>query len=369
MSGDHESEFVEVFGFLHNSRDDVRKMAVQGLAHQSKDNKQLFAFLASSTHGPRCIDALLQFLHAGSVTILGDILTILINCSADGTCTEALVTRKVVRKAMRLLDNVENSDHPQPLQRGFEEMTLMLLSNLTAGHVSAAEDLLQVADEDLRGFYIGKLHTYYSRFDPDDDEQDGICVNGSEANIGKSQDEQDAVGGGGRNRRSDSTQTERRDLQRWILQILLNVTRTLDGQQLLLEDEDWLATLTDCLSSANTRHRLLAAQCFRNCSLQQQQHARLLRGRCLHLCVERLGSGCESVPEVEMLLAEIVANLMGTEAGMEVLEELNAKRHLQSAVAEGKVRPETQEFLTQHVLPLLDDIVDAYVMSGADVVD
>lgn len=49
---------------------------------------------------------LLQYLHVGGRSVLGDLLTILVNCSADGTCAEALVHHKIVRKAMRLLDSL-----------------------------------------------------------------------------------------------------------------------------------------------------------------------------------------------------------------------------------------------------------------------
>lgn len=40
-------------------------------------------------------------------------------------------------------------------------MTLMLLNNLTANHVSAIDDLLQKDDEDMRGFYLNKLQMLY----------------------------------------------------------------------------------------------------------------------------------------------------------------------------------------------------------------
>lgn len=375
MGDDCETELVEVFGFISSGREDVRKMAVQGLAQQSKDNKKLFALLASSTHGPRCIDVLLQFLHAGSVALLGDVLTVLINCAADGTCTEVLVTQKVVRRAMRLIDSVEASDHPQSLQRGLEEMTLMLLSNLTASHVSAVDDLLQVTDEDLRGFYLGKLLTYYTRFTVDDGCSVEVAVAGEQqqedgGDDNKKLSEGDAVrSNSGGNKSEELNKTVPRDLQRWILQILLNVTRVADGQELLLEDDDWLMALSDCLSSLNPRHRLLAAQCFRNCSFQRERHPGILRSRCLRVCVERLSDGAEHIGEIEMLLAEITANLMQTEAGIGLLEELNAKKHLQASVTAGKVQAGTCKFLNEHVLPLLDDIVDAYVMTSGDELD
>ncbi|EAN90268.1 hypothetical protein, conserved [Trypanosoma cruzi] len=352
-----EEEFAEVFGFLLNNREDVRKMAVKGIAQQSKDNSALFAFLASPTHGPRSFDALLQFFHAGGFQLLGDILTILINCSVDSRCAEMLVSRRVVRKAMRLLEGIEASDHANSLKRSLEEMTLMLLSNLTASHIIAVDDLLQIEDEDLRGFYLGKLHVYYSRFFSNGVKEEG---------------EDDVDDGGSEGKELGTTRAEKlpaRDLQKWILQILLNLTRSSEGQMLLTEDEDWDRTLTECLGSSNMRHRLLAAQCYRNCSLQSEHHAAILRGNSLRVCVERLCDGGEQVPGVELILAEIVAEMMRSEAGMQYLEEVNAKKHLQAAVAGKKVDDGTAEFIERHVLPFLDDVVDAYVVHGGDTVD
>ncbi|KAH9593108.1 hypothetical protein LSM04_001466 [Trypanosoma melophagium] len=351
-----EEGFAEVFTFLHSSREDLRKMAVRGIAQQSKDNAELYRFLSSPAHGPSSIDALLQFLHAGGVQVLGDILTILINCSAEGGCAEMLVTRKIVRKAMRLLDGIESSDYEDALKRSLEEMTLMLLSNLSASHISAVDDLLQMADEDLRGFYLGKLQVYYDRFTTDNEEHQ------------KQRDE--AEERGEKNETEDNTQKPPvRDLQRWILQIILNLTRSSDGQELLMEDEDWGRSLTECLGSPNEYHRTLAAQCYRNCSFAKEQHPAILRGNCVRVCLERLCDGGESAQAVELLLAEVIAGMMQSEEGMLFLEEVNAKKHLQAAIAGKKVHDETADFITRHVLPLLDDVVDAYVIPEHDNID
>ncbi|ORC91546.1 uncharacterized protein TM35_000051420 [Trypanosoma theileri] len=354
-----EEGFAEVFEFLHSSREDLRKMAVRGIAQQSKDNAELYRFLCSPAHGPRSIDALLQFLHAGGVQVLGDILTILINCSAEGGCAEMLVTRKIVRKAMRLLDGIESSDHEDALKRSLEEMTLMLLSNLSASHISAVDDLLQMADEDLRGFYLGKLQVFYDRFNTD--------AEGEEE--GKQRDEAEEEREAKQETEGNANKPPVRDLQRWILQILLNLTRSTNGQELLMEDEDWRRSLTQCLGSPNERHRMLAAQCYRNCSLCKEQHPAILRGNCVRACLERLCDGSERVPEVELLLAEVIAGMMQSEEGMLFLEEVNTKKHLQSAIAGKKVHDETADFLSRHVLPLLDDVVDAYVIPEHDNID
>lgn len=393
--------FQETFSFVRHEREDVRKMAIHGIAEQSKDNHDLWHFLASPQYGPSCIDALLQYLHAGGKSVLGDILTILVNCSADGGCAEMLVQRKVVRKAMRLLDGMERSDQPASYVRSVQELTLMLLNNLTASHVTAIEDLLQKEDEDMRGFYLGKLQVYAERFVAEEaetrlkveeaeeakkDMKDAASLSGEER---KAREEKIAAGA--------AAAAAHRDLNRWILHILLNLTRMLDGQQLLLEDEDWRGTLNAALSSANPRHRYLAAQCYRNCACSPKPlYDLILKSDALVTAVHRLALQ-EVIPEIQMALAEFVASMLESEEGMSRLESINAKKALSEAVTASKAQaeieasrvevveedgvpvapaapsvvlgPQVCEFMERSVLPYLDDVIDAYLAPGSDAID
>ncbi|TPP55480.1 hypothetical protein CGC20_10370 [Leishmania donovani] len=311
-SADTIQQLQEAFSFVRHEREDVRKMAIRGIAAHSKENRDLWLFLASPQYGRSCIDSLLQYLHAGGKPVLGDILTILVNCSADGSCAEMLVQRKVVRKAMRLLDGMERSDQPEPYVRSVQELTLMLLNNLTSSHVTAIDDFLQRDDEDMRGFYLGKLQP----------------------------------------KPASSLASSHRDLSRWILHILLNLTRTLDGQELLLEDEDWRGTLSSSLSSPNPRHRSLAAQCYRNCGCSPKPlYGLILKSDALVTAVDRLNCK-EPIEDIQRSLAEFIASMLESEDGMARLESVNAKR-----------------FLQQSVLPYLEDIVDAYIAPGSDELD
>lgn len=373
-SEDAIAQFTEAFSFLTHEREDVRKMAVQGIAQHCKDNRDLWCFLSSAKTGPKAVDQLLQYLHAGASSILGDILTILINCSADGTCAEMLVDRKVVRKAMRLLDGMERSSQPLSFVRSVQEMTLMLLSNLTASYISAVDDLLQKDDEDMRGFYLGKLQQYYEFLRPKITK--GEVEENTEEDDPKKEGAQPSV-------------AAHRDLCRWILHILLNLTRSLDGQELLLEDEEWRITLLSSLSSPNPVHRLLAAQCYRNCACSQcPRFPQLVMSGALTTAVQQLSGGQErGLGEIQMCLAEIVASMLESEEGMQLLESINAKRLLTRAIVATRAtsgavvevleedgRPaaattsggapleeDVSAFLERHVIPYLDDIIDAYV--------
>ncbi|KAL7695473.1 hypothetical protein N2W54_001389 [Lotmaria passim] len=398
--------FQETFSFVRHEREDVRKMAIHGIAEQSKDNHDLWHFLASPQYGPSCIDALLQYLHAGGRNVLGDILTILVNCSADGSCAEMLVQRKVVRKAMRLLDGMERSDQPETFVRSVQELTLMLLNNLTASHVTAVDDLLQKEDEDMRGFYLGKLQVYYERFGAEETEMRTKIEEAEEA-----KKERDVAGVSAEKQRENEAKVAagaaaaatHRDLNRWILHILLNLTRTLDGQELLLEDEEWRVTLNGSLSSASPRQRYLAAQCYRNCACSPKpRYDLIMKSDALVTAVHRLALK-EPIPEIQMSLAEFIASMLESEAGMARLEGINAKKVLMAAVAASKpeagadasgkqqsrvevieedgvpvepaapavvvLAPQVRDFVERSVLPYLDDVVDAYLAPGCDELD
>ncbi|CAG9580792.1 conserved hypothetical protein [Leishmania major strain Friedlin] len=379
-SADTIQQLQEAFCFVRHEREDVRKMAIRGIAEHSKENRDLWFLLASPQYGHSCIDSLLQYLHAGGKHVLGDILTILVNCSADGSCAEMLVQRKVVRKAMRLLDGMERSDQPEPYVRSVQELTLMLLNNLTSSHVTAIDDFLQKDDEDMRGFYLGKLQVYYELF-----------VRSTEAEAAQA----------GENLAKPKPSSSHRDLSRWILHILLNLTRTLDGQELLLEDEGWRGTLSSSLSSPNPRHRYLAAQCYRNCGCSPKPlYGLILNSDALVTAVDRLNCK-EPIEDIQRSLAEFIASVLESEDGMARLESVNAKKvlaraldvsqaaHAAKAAATAAscvevveedgvpvaatptvtLAPSVIEFLQQSVMPYLEDIMDAYIAPGSEELD
>ncbi|CCW71479.1 unnamed protein product [Phytomonas sp. Hart1] len=358
----------ETFSFLDHEREDVQKMAVQGIASLSKDDKTLWAFMSSPEYGPHAIDTLLKHFHPGSVRLVGNILTILINSAADGACAEMLVARKIVRKSMLFLDGMENSSHPKPFKRSVQEMILMLLNNLTASHISAVDDLLQKGDEAMRGFYLGRLHVYYMST------SSGALEGAKDAALEE-------------NAKADEAAPPRRDFARWILSILLNLTRSLDGQQLLLEDEEWRGALCECLEASHPlTHRRLASECYRNCACSQKpQYAMLLQSGSLRAAVGHLASGKECDSAVQMCYAELIASMLESVEGVEQLEGMNAKKALGAAVlasrasrdagavvenegssasephVKGCFAPDVCEFLEKHVLLYMDDIVDAYL--------
>ena len=329
-------ELREVFDFLKSERDDVRKMAAQGLSLLSGDAVKLPMLTSLLTSDPAMIETLIGLLSVKEHTTLGDILTTFINCAADAPCAEAFSRNRVVQRSMRLLDALEASDLSATTLPVYKEMTLMLLNNLTASNVIAIQDLLQLEDEDLAGYFVTRLSMLFARHS------------------------------------ATEHVSEQRDLRKWFLQISLNLTRTPDGQRTLLT-EDWPSQLLETLNeSPNPMLRFLAAQCFNNCAATPANHAAIVESTAVSTILRRLSKGLEAQP-TQMVLAEFLASMMQSEPGMNCLEGINSRQFL-VAVAEGKidasggdeevrnaVDPEVAEFIKHHILPFLDEIQDAYL--------
>eukprot|EP00796_Vickermania_ingenoplastis_P011907 gene11907-8189_t len=389
--------FAEAFTFLTHDREDVRKMAIHGIAAQSRDNADLCAYLVS-TAGHHSVEVLLQHLHLGAATLLGDILTVLINTSVDAGCAEVMVQKKVIRKAMRLLDSFHNPLVVLPsatLSRSLQELTLMLLSNLTSTYIVAVDEFLQREDEDMRGFYLGKLQSLHDRSLAEAEAE------GEEEAGGKKGDAKEAAA---------AAAEDSRDLRRWMLQIVLNLTRCVDGQEQVLEDEGWQKILCNCLADPVASHRFLAAQTFRNCATSSSpSFALLIKGGGVLRAVRRLSAAVdtemETSAEIQQCLAEFLAGVLESEEGVGQLESINAKKLLSSAVnrsnefhwaleneprvrelkdgeameevvAASEPQPPTvllhrsvAEFVEKHILPHLDDIIDAYLAPGSEALD
>lgn len=339
--------YTEAFSFLTHEREDVQKMATHGLAAQSKDNVELCAFLVSKPHGHRGMHLLLQDLHIGRVPLLGDLLTLLINCSVDAKCAELMVEKNVIRKAMRLLDSLSLSSLSLPSQslvHGLQELTLMLLNNLTSSYIIAVDEFLQKEDEDMRGFYLGKLQAFYhaageerKKTETEADHEEQLHPDSKEKwQKGKKEEEEENEEK--TNPVSSGESAATRDIQRWMLQIVLNLSRCVDGQEQILSDEQWQEILLQAMDSPLPSHRLLAAQVFRNCACGSHPFFPLVvKGGGLLRAVQRLTdcgtvSSLEREPEIAQCLADFVASMLESEEGVAQLESVNAKKLFSAVV-------------------------------------
>ncbi|CUG86252.1 Hypothetical protein, putative [Bodo saltans] len=292
-------------------------MALQGLAQHSRDNNELNDYIHK--HADTAVDVFLNKYSVQHIAVLGDVLTTLTNLAVDSSVAEILVAKKVVSRTMRLLDGLEASENPAAVP--LKELALILLNNLTASHVTAVDDLLQLQDEDLKGFFLSKLCTIFDRTPVD----------------------------------------APRDVRKWILQIILNITRVPEAQVALLQDDEWVLNVTSLLDTENEAHRVLLVQTIRNCAASKGCHELLAKSGVVPILVGRLARKDETVEGIVMMLAESISGMLQSPEGIEALEGINAKQILQGAIKSNTLHKEIVSYLQEQVIPFLDDIQDAYI--------
>jgi hypothetical protein len=315
---DNMAQYDEVFQFAQSDREDVRKMALQGLAQHSRDNNELNAYIHNNAD--TAVSVFLSKYSVQHLPVLGDVLTTLTNLAVDASIAEILVANKVVSRTMRLLDGLEASENPAAVP--LKELALILLNNLTASHVTAVDDLLQLQDEELRGFFLSKLCTIFDRQPAD----------------------------------------APRDVRKWILQIILNITRVPEAQIALLQDDEWVLNVTSLMDCDNETHRILMVQTIRNCASSKGCHELLAKSGAVPILVGRVARSEETVDGIVMMLAESISGLLQSPEGIEALEGINTKQILQGALKSNTLNKDIAAFLEEQVIPFLDDVQDAYVM-------
>ena len=265
MTDTSENLYAELFDFLRETREDVKKAAAQGIAGLSDGtpgsnstnttNEEFYAFITSArrrkslggegdngaAENPVALAAvktLIEHIHVSHAkTVLGNILSAVVNLSAIPDVAEVLLEAGLMARSMKLVEALHAKKSELQLAPVLLQMALMLLNNLTATNIVACEQLLQIDDEDLAGYFFGRLNTYYETEtcggadeDVDEEERDSDNDNGSEAE--KNTAENDGL----RNKR-------------WYLKICVNVSRIPQGMEAFSEDEDWVETAVGLLNS------------------------------------------------------------------------------------------------------------------------
>jgi hypothetical protein len=321
---DGETPLIEVFGFLDSDRSDVRKMAVEGIATNSMNNNEMVAFLLAN---PAAVTRLLSLLTIAEKPLLGQLLSALINVATNEQVAKELSQGKCINRCIRLYDAFQreaDSEALVPLQ----EMCLMLLNNLTASHVNAVNDFLQVDDEDLKGYNLEVMKTHYDR----------------------------------------QPEGAERSQKPWFLKICLNLTRCGEGQEMLVSDEDWFGEIVTLIADKESDPRLavVALQIGHHCCAQKSLIPQVARMR-LPGAIAMRASNFEGIPaSVQMIAMETLEAVMTDEVGMQSLEEINAKKYLVAFSEDANAPKEVREFVKQQLLPFLDDINDVFVANEED---
>lgn len=367
--------FTELFPFLANERDDVRKMASSGVAQLSKDNKELCAFLAdpaNKAHLTCLVELIDPKLPASSLHTLGDVLLTVVNASIDAACCDALVTCKVPMKLLKVYESLAtrresgsgngSAGKKEEIQSGaaLGELALMALNNLTATSVAACEQVLELADDDLAGYSFGRLKAHYDRCN---DVESLAAIEAADAEL-REQATKEAEEAkkrkmaekGGANDNNDDDEEEAEKIietvaaarihsaaaasntathRKWILQIVLNVCRIKEGMHLFFDDEEWRGLLVPLVAATEHLYtRSLGAQLIRNLVNFREAHARLVDEA--KVCAALVAAVCVRERDSTLLHAwvDILAQLITTEDGMRGMDQINAKRMLVAAVKE-----------------------------------
>ena len=361
--------FDELFSFLAHERSDVRKAATQALAQISRDNDDLVRYVCATEAAPSQLVALLSLERFAPS--LGDVLSCLVNLAAHAAAADTLVAAKIVSRVMRLLDQLDRATPGTaegamgPAATGaFKELSLMLLSNLTAASVVAAHEVMQAQDEDMKGFYVSKLKTM----------MDHVAA-------APLPDDAAAAASPSRAAADDAprAQPQPRHIRKWYLQVVLNLTRTPQGQRVVCDDDDWLDFLVaavrgtdggDAADASHTLCRLRGAQTLGNCAAggsvkDSALLQRLTQKGVCGACVQCLHDSPDPRhAELQEAAAGILVALIGSTEGCQAMEALNAKALLSQAIASGNLNADVCFTLRDRVLPFLDEVHDVYVVHG-----
>ena len=318
------ASLTEVFGFLKNERADVRKMAMEGIATNSMNNNEMSKYLQDN---PTELETMLSLLNMKEKPLLGQLLSALINIATVEPLAKAMAESKGINRVIRLYDGFQREADPEKTVAQ-QEMCLMLLNNMTASHITAVNDFLQVDDEDLQGYNLESMKVHYDR-QPDE---------------------------------------SARSQKSWFLKICLNLTRSGEGQEMLVNDEEWFGEVVSLVGDKDADPRLvsIALQIAHHCCAQKSLVA-IVATKGFPGALAQRTTCFDGIPaSIQHVAMEALEAIMTDEAGMQALEEINAKKYLVTYSEDSKTPKEVAEFVKQQLVPFLDDINDVFVVNEDD---
>ncbi|KAJ9446499.1 hypothetical protein DIPPA_00940 [Diplonema papillatum] len=345
------SDFKEILQLLPNERPDVRKEVLGVLAQCLQSAEVLDWFIEN---GAEDVKAITEMLRPGKAVqgYLGNVLALLINLSDKGACSRAMLEARVMPRTMLLL---EKGAMPPALQ----ELSLMLLANLTSVSVDAVDALLQTTEGTLEGYYLSQL---VRRFVDDHIDKSKLIVAPSD---------EDLAGGG-------------RDRSKWVGSVLGNCAQCKAGRRLLIEDTVGLEKFVELLSSGDVQLRYAVTCILKNILHDPETHEQLVAagaGTALLLRVigdleddeidpatqavtnERPRKPLERVEDILNVAASAVRCLSLSKLGVAFLDGVGAKAKLARSMEAIAEHSEARATL-QTVLQSLDEVQEIHVMTG-----
>ena len=330
------AELKELFEFFSSERADVRKMATAGIAQISKDNSDLNTFVCKKENKDlvqKFCDLIDPRLPKDIVQTLADVLLALVNISVDTSCCETFVNHNVPLKLLKVYETLQVKGDEVQNSPVLCELALMALNNLTAVSSAACEQVLELDDEDLAGYHFGRLKTHYDR-SPDFFDAPAAEEENKEGENKKQEDEDENTNSKNNNNKNTTSQASQR---KWLLQVALNISRTMEGTRIFMEDEEWRPIVPDLISHPVPYIRGLGMQLVRNlANYRDISHQQIVDE--LKCPAKVLYQITHAEDDVTMLhgWVDVLVSLITSESGMKGMDEINAKRALVPLVAESK---------------------------------
>eukprot|EP01060_Flectonema_neradi_P020010 TRINITY_DN27525_c0_g1_i1.p1 TRINITY_DN27525_c0_g1~~TRINITY_DN27525_c0_g1_i1.p1 ORF type:complete len:404 (+),score=94.06 TRINITY_DN27525_c0_g1_i1:60-1214(+) len=325
------AELKEVLPFLRQEREDIRKMALQGLAGYLQIPEVLDWFIEN---GQEAVQLVTEMLQPAAKGYLSDILLILINLSDKGACSRHMLEVRVIPRTMLLLEKGALSSEMQ-------ELCLILINNLTSVSVDAVDAILQAGHKTLEGYYLSQL---IRRFVDEHMDKSELIIQPTESD--------GAVGGG-------------RDRSKWVGSILGNCAQCDVGRKQLIDDPDSLARYTKLLSTQDPQLRLAVTCLVKNLLHDPDLHTQIIEAGSPDVLVSRLDEGKEKQDEILEVVVASIRCLTLSEPGIAFCDGSNVKVIL-TRISEDWKANSPMKLDAEKIISSLDDVQDVHVVEEDD---
>ena len=325
------AELKEVLPFLRQEREDIRKMALQGLSGYLQIAEVLDWFIEN---GRESVQIVTEMLQPAAKSYLSDILLILINLSDKGACSRHMIEVRVIPRTMLLLEK-------GALTSELQELCLILINNLTSVSIEAVDALLQAGHKTLEGYYLSQL---IRRFVDEHMDKSELIIAPTE-NDG-------AIGGG-------------RDRSKWVGSILGNCAQCDVGRKQLIDDPDSLERYTKLLSTKDPQLRLAVTCLVKNLLHDNELHQQIIEAGAPDVLVSRLDDGMEKQFEILEVVVKSLRCLTLSEQGVAFCDGSNVKEVV-TRISKDWKQNTPMKVDAEKIISSLDDVQDINVVQEED---
>eukprot|EP01059_Diplonema_ambulator_P009347 TRINITY_DN19201_c0_g1_i1.p1 TRINITY_DN19201_c0_g1~~TRINITY_DN19201_c0_g1_i1.p1 ORF type:complete len:413 (+),score=110.02 TRINITY_DN19201_c0_g1_i1:94-1239(+) len=315
------SDFKEILPLLENERPDVRKQVLKVMS-EFLQHDNIVEYMIEN--GAEDVKRVTEMLQPGEVIkrYLSDVLLVLINLTDKGALARAMLDVRVIPRTMLLLEKGS-------LSSGLQELCLILLANLTSVTVEAVEQLLQLNNKALEGYYLSQLIRRFV-----DEHQDASDL------LLKPSEDDGKVGGG-------------RDRSKWVGSILGNCAQCDAGRRLLVEDADALVKFVDLMDTDDVQLRLAVTCLIKNILHDPNTHHPLIQAEVGGKIMLRIIEHKEDSHEILTVVVDALKCISLSKPGVDFLDGVGAKKAL---TEELEKIPDVVKPVIEKIIESLDDV-------------